>query len=113
MIDRAHDMMRAAPVVDHSGRVGSVGRLIVAATTLVAVVVALVIIQRAMSGPFLLGLFLILAAIGVIALLGGAIGLLGFTGRSQGQAMSAAFVDAAPEGVLVTDREGRIVYANR
>jgi two-component system cell cycle sensor histidine kinase/response regulator CckA len=113
MIDRAHDLMRAAPVVDHSGRVSSVGRLIVAATTLVAVIVALVIIQRAMSGPFLLGLLLVLAAIGVIALLGGAIGLLAFTGRSQGQAMSTAFVDAAPEGVLITDREGRIVYANR
>ena len=41
MIDRANDMMRAAPVVDHSGRVSSVGRLIVAASILVAVVVAL------------------------------------------------------------------------
>ena len=100
MIDRAQDTMRAAPVVDHSGRVSSVGRLIVAASALVAVVVALVIVQRATSGPFLLGLLLILAAIGVIALLGGAIGLFGLAGRAQGQTMVRAFVDAAPEGVF-------------
>jgi len=113
MTDRAHDMMRAAPTVDHSGRVSNVGRLIVAASALVAVVVAVVIVQRATSGPFLLGLLLVLAAIGVIALLGGAIGLFGLAGRSQGLGMVRAFIDAAPEGVLVTDRDGRIVYANR
>src|SRR5258708_30500522 len=113
MIDRAQDTMRAAPVVDHSGRVSSVGRLIVAGAALVAGVVAVVIVQRATSGPFLLGLLLILAAIGVVALLGGAIGLFGLAGRAQGQTMVRAFVDAAPEGVLVTDRDGRIIYANR
>jgi two-component system cell cycle sensor histidine kinase/response regulator CckA len=113
MTDRAQDMMRAAPVVDHSGRVSNVGRLIVAASALVAVVVAVVIVQRTTSGPLLLGLLLVLAAIGVIALLGGAIGLFGLAGRSQGLAMIRAFIDAAPEGVLVTDRDGRVVYANR
>src|SRR4051812_21840434 len=113
MIDRAHDIMRSVPMVDHSARVSSVGRLIVAASTLVAVVIALLLIQRSMSGPFLLGLLLILAIIGVIALFGGAIGLFGLAGRGHGQTMTRAFVDAAPEGVLVTDRDGRIIYANR
>ena len=113
MIDRAHDMLRAVPMVDHPARVSNVGRLIIAASTLVAVVVALVLIQRSMSGPFLFGLLFILAAIGVIALFGGATGLFGLVGRNQSQSMTRAFVDAAPEGVLVTDRDGRIIYANR
>src|SRR5262249_50761478 len=80
---------------------------------LVAVAVAVVVIQHSMSGPFLFGLLMILAAIGVIALLGGAIGLFRVAARSQGQAMTRAFVDAAPQGVLVTARAGRIIYANR
>jgi two-component system cell cycle sensor histidine kinase/response regulator CckA len=113
MIDRAQEMMRGAPAVDPAGQMSGVSRLVLAATTLVAVVVGVVLVQRAMSGPFLLGLLLILAAIGVIALFAWAIGLVGLTGRGQGQAMARAFVDAAPEGVLVTDRDGRIVYANR
>src|SRR5690349_19963587 len=113
MIDRAPDLLRAAPVIDHSGRASNVGRLIIAASTLVAVVVAVVVIQRSMSGPFLFGLLMILGAIGVVALLGAAIGQFGVAARSQGQAMTRAFVDAAPEGVLVTDRDGRIIYANR
>ena len=63
--------------------------------------------------PFVLGLLGILAVIGVFSLFAGAIGLLRFSGRAQGSDLARGFMDSMGEGVLVADRDGRIVYANR
>ncbi len=65
------------------------------------------------GGPFLLGLLGILAMVGVVALLGGAIGIIRFTARGQDDSVGKAFVDAMDEGIILTDLVGRIVYANR
>ena len=61
----------------------------------------------------MLGLLGLLAVIGVLTLFAGAIGLIRFGARGQGADMTRRFVDAMGEGVLVTDRDGRIIYANR
>src|SRR5690606_16868546 len=62
---------------------------------------------------FILGLLGILAIIGVFTLFASAIGLLRIAGRGQGNELSRVFMDALGEGVLVAERDGRIVYANR
>jgi len=113
MIDRAHEEVRAAPAVDNSGRLTGAGRLVVLAFGLVGVAVGFAIIQRDRAEPFVLGLLGILAVVGVFTLLAGAIGLLRFAGRTRGDDLARAVVDASDEGVVVTDREGRIVYANQ
>jgi two-component system, cell cycle sensor histidine kinase and response regulator CckA len=63
--------------------------------------------------PFLLGLLGILAVIGVVTLFASAIGLLRFSARWQEESIGRAFADAMDEGVILTDKDGRIVYANR
>jgi two-component system cell cycle sensor histidine kinase/response regulator CckA len=113
MIDRAHEGTRAAPAVDNSGRLTGAGRLIVLAFGLVGVAVGFAIIQRDRAEPFVLGLLGVLAVIGVFTLLAGAIGLLRFAGKTRGDDLARAVVDATDDGVVVTDRDGRIVYANR
>jgi two-component system cell cycle sensor histidine kinase/response regulator CckA len=113
MIDRVHDSARVQPAIDHSGRMSAAGRLIVLAFGLVGVVVGFALIQRDRAEPFVLGLLGLLAVIGVFTLLASAIGLIRLSGRSQGNEMTKAFVDSAGDGVLITDRDGRIIYANR
>ncbi len=113
MIDRAQEITRAAPAVDNSGRLTGAGRLIVLAFGLVGVAVGFALIQRDRAEPFVLGLLGILAVIGVFTLFAGAIGLLRFAVRTRGDEMAKAVVDATDDGILVTDREGRILYANR
>jgi two-component system, cell cycle sensor histidine kinase and response regulator CckA len=103
----------ADPIIDRSERLTGVGRLLVLACGLVGAALAFAVIQRDAAEPFVLGLLGILAVIGVFTLFAGAIGLLRFAGRGQGNALSRVFMDALGEGVVVTDRDGRIVYANR
>ncbi|MBN8994686.1 MAG: PAS domain-containing protein [Rhizobiales bacterium] len=112
MIDRAHEEVRAAPAVDNSGRLTGAGRLVVLAFGLVGVAIGFAILQRDRAEPFVLGLLGVLAVIGVFTLLAGAIGLLRFAGRSRSDHLARAVVDATDAGVVVTDRDGRIVYAN-
>ncbi|MCB1547649.1 MAG: PAS domain-containing protein, partial [Hyphomicrobiaceae bacterium] len=63
--------------------------------------------------PFVLGLLAILAVIGVITLLAGAIGLVRFAGRGQEDSLGKDVVDAMGDGLVVTGADGRIVYANQ
>ncbi len=116
MIDMSHGAKaepQAEPVVDRAERIGGAGRLIILAFGLVGVAFGFAFIDKTRAEPFILGLLAILAVIGVITLFAGAIGLIRFGGRGQGSDLSKAFLDATGDGVMVTDREGRIVYANR
>ena len=47
-----------------------------------------------------------LAVVGVVTLLAGAIGLIRFGGRGEADDLGKGVLDAMGEGVLVTDREG-------
>ena len=55
----------------------------------------------------------LLAAIGVMSLLAHAMGLVGFRSSGAGDLFSRAVVDGDHRGVLVTDDEGRVLFANR
>ena len=105
------------PVIDRSERSGNVGLLIILAVVLVAAAGAFAAMSAYMSRedvePYVLALLGVLAVIGVFSLFAGAIGLLRFAGRSQNFALAKAFMDTLTDGVVVTDDEGRIVYANK
>ncbi|MBX4378367.1 PAS domain-containing protein, partial [Mycobacterium tuberculosis] len=53
------------------------------------------------------------AMTGVFYLFGSAINVIQFTPRGTSDELTRAFVDTFPEGTVVTDQKGRIVYANR
>ena len=113
MSDRATTTTRAEPAIDRTERISGVGRLIVLSFLLVGMSIGLAWIQPDGAQPFLVGLLALLAVIGVVALLGGAIGMIRFAGRPPEDGIGKAFIDALPEGVVLTDRGGRILYANR
>ena len=54
----------------------------------------------------------LLAVIGVFCLFGLAAGLFRLTANEDARTLPRAIVDSLPFGALVTDREGRVVYAN-
>ena len=102
----------AAPIIDRSERLTGVGRLLILACGLIGAAFAFAFVQKDNAEPFVLGLLGVLAVIGVFTLFAGAIGLLRFAGRGKGNDLPQGILDGMDEGVLVVDRDGRIVYAN-
>ncbi len=113
MSDRATPSTQPEPLVDRPGRISGTGRLIILAFGLVGVSIGLTLMSPADAQPFVLGLLAVLAVIGVVTLLASAIGLVRFGGRGAGDDLGKMFMGAMGEGVLITSREGGIVYANR
>jgi two-component system cell cycle sensor histidine kinase/response regulator CckA len=113
MSDRVSSSARFDPVVDRTHRVTGAGRIIVLACGLVGVAIGLTLIEPGRGQPLMLGLLGLLAVIGVATLFASALGLVRFTGRHVDESLGRLFVDAMGEGVVVTDRAGRILYANR
>ncbi len=105
----------ARVAVDRTGTIrsgGSIGLVLLIAVVLVGAAVALMFIGRANAQPYILGLLAVLATVGVFLLFALAAGILRPAGRDSGSPLVKAVVDAAPEGTLVTDARGRVIYAN-
>ena len=83
--------------------------LLVLAVALVGAVAVLGL--KAADGWLALLLLGLLAGIGLLALVAGAAGLLSF-GTGQNDQFRAMVADTSATGVLVTDRQGRVEYAN-
>ena len=102
----------SAAVIDRSDRAGHIGLLMLLALGLIAAAAVIAILGRDRAEPFVLGLLGLLAVIGVFSLFATAIGFLRFYGREPGNSLAQSFVDSLAEGALITDKEGRICYAN-
>jgi two-component system cell cycle sensor histidine kinase/response regulator CckA len=113
MTERGKSPVPVDPIIDRSERLTGVGRLIVLAFGLVGAAVAFALMKPDSAQPFVLGLLGLLAVVGVFTLFAGAIGLIRIAGRGHHSDLARQLVDAAGEGVVVTDREGRLLYANR
>src|SRR4051794_5113546 len=113
MSERSSPVIGVAPVADRSGRITGVGRLIFVSFGLVGISLGFTLMKPDQAEPFVLGLLAILAVIGLVALLAGAIGIIRFSIRTESDDLGKALLDATGEGVLISDREGRIVFANR
>src|SRR5712692_247500 len=103
---------RKLAAFDRGERSGSIGLVLLVAFVLVGAAVGFVFIGRGNAQPYVLGLLSILAVIGVFSLFAGAAGILRLPGKEAGNAVVKAAADAAPDGIVVTDPAGRVVYAN-
>src|SRR6516164_73398 len=91
---------------------GSIGVVLVIALVLVGAAGALLLIGRAKAEPYILTLLAVLATLGVFLLFALAAGILRMSGREAASPLLKAVVDHANEGILVTDAQGRVAYAN-
>jgi two-component system, cell cycle sensor histidine kinase and response regulator CckA len=102
-----------APIVEENARPGTITRLIVFIIVLTGAAMVFAIFRERLGDPFLLGMLGVLAMIGVGYLFATAIGFVQIAPRSSGEDLSKAFVDSLPEGLVVTNAKGGVVYANR
>ncbi|WP_246657473.1 response regulator [Cohaesibacter sp. CAU 1516] len=102
----------SAAMIDHEERSGSVKGLLLLALFLVGVAASLVFFKGQFGGQLQLIFLSLLAGIGILALLGLAVGLLRFGSSQPAPHLTRQFVDAMTDGVVVCDAKDRIVYAN-
>jgi two-component system cell cycle sensor histidine kinase/response regulator CckA len=100
------------PIVDRGTRPGTVLRIVLLAIVLVASAAAFVIFKNQLGNEVVLGILGILAMVGIFFLVSAVIGFIEVMPQSRPDELARAFLDGHPEGTLITDRKGRIVYAN-
>jgi two-component system cell cycle sensor histidine kinase/response regulator CckA len=109
----AQDVSENRRAIDRSGeRGGSIGMVLAVALLLVGSVIALLFIGRANAQPYILALLSALAVIGVFSLFAGAAGIVRLAGRDARETFLDTIPATAPDGIVVTDQNGRLVYAN-
>ena len=100
------------PLVDSGVRSGTVLRIILLAFVLVAAAVAFVVFKSSLDNEAVLGVLGILAMVGIFFLVSSVIGFVEVMPQTQSDDLARAFLDSQPDGTLITDGKGRIVYAN-
>jgi two-component system cell cycle sensor histidine kinase/response regulator CckA len=103
------------PAIDRSAggaRRGSVVLVLLVAAMLVAAATAIVLVGGSKAEPYILAFLAVLATIGVFALFALACGILGVSGAEGATPLIKTVVDGAFDGIVVTDSDGRVVYAN-
>jgi two-component system cell cycle sensor histidine kinase/response regulator CckA len=98
--------------IDRSDKPGHIGVILLVAGLLVGAAIALGFIAHEWAQPLILGLLALLSVVGVFGLFAFAIGLVQFSGKASRNDLTKAVVDGAEDGVVVTEGENRIVYAN-
>ncbi len=101
------------PIIDRHSKPGTVKRLIILAIVLIGAAVAFVYLEGRVNTNLGLGLLGILAMVGIFYLVSTFIGFVQIMPRGGGDVLSRLFIDGHPEGTVVTDRKGRVVYANQ
>ena len=112
MTDIDAPMRYASPAADLPSRDGSVALVVLLALALAVAAVGLAMVSREMAEPFVLAILAGLAVVGVFCLFAGAVGILHFGGRHARNDVTKAFVDNLPQGALIADSSGRVLYAN-
>jgi two-component system, cell cycle sensor histidine kinase and response regulator CckA len=93
-------------------RGGSIGLVLVVALALVGAATGLLFVDRNFAGQYITALLAVLASVGVFSLFALAAGILRFPGKTAGNPMAKAILDGASDGLLVTDQNGHVLYAN-
>ncbi|WP_245417822.1 cell cycle histidine kinase CckA [Cohaesibacter celericrescens] len=99
-------------MIDQVERSGSVKWLLLLALFLVLAAAALVFFKGQLGGQLQLIFLSVLAGIGILSLLGFAVGLVKLGNSAPAPHLTRQFVDSMSDGVLVCDAKDRIVYAN-
>jgi two-component system cell cycle sensor histidine kinase/response regulator CckA len=93
-------------------RTGSVILVLLVAAMLVAAATAFMVLGRGNAEPYILGFLAVLATVGVFSLFALASGILRLPAAEPANTLIKSLVDDAFDGVLVTDGDGRVIYAN-
>ncbi len=111
---KASAVMSQAPaaVVDRAERTGSPVLVVVLALLLVGAVAAASVLPQEQAGRLTLGLLAAMALVGLLSLFSYAVGFLQFAGYAARNDVTKLVADTSAEGLLVTEGEARIVYAN-
>jgi two-component system, cell cycle sensor histidine kinase and response regulator CckA len=113
MTDIDAPMRYAEPIADRTGRDRSVGLVVLLALGLAIAAVGLAIMSRELAEPFVLAILAGLAVVGVFCLFAGAVGILNFGQAHPRNDITKAFVDNLPQGAVIADAKGRVLYANQ
>jgi two-component system cell cycle sensor histidine kinase/response regulator CckA len=100
------------PLVDRRARSGTVLRILLLAIVLVAAAVSFVYFKNSLDNEIVLGILGVLAMVGIFFLVSSVIGFIEVMPQSQSDGLARRFLSAHPDGTLMTDVKGRIVYAN-
>jgi two-component system cell cycle sensor histidine kinase/response regulator CckA len=95
-----------------AARGGSVALVLLVAAMLVAAATAIVLLGGSHAEPYILAFLAALATIGVFSLFALASGILRVSAAATANPLIKAVIDGASDGIVVTDRDGRVVYAN-
>jgi two-component system cell cycle sensor histidine kinase/response regulator CckA len=98
--------------LDRSERAGSPGLVVLLAFCLVAVMVAFSFMPHEQATRLILVPMAILGSIGISALLAYAMGFLQLAGAHARNDVTKIIADTSPDGMIVTEGESRIIYAN-
>jgi two-component system cell cycle sensor histidine kinase/response regulator CckA len=103
------------PAVDRSGgagRGGSVALVFLVAALLIGAATAIALAGTGSAEPYILTFLAVLATVGVFSLFAFACGLLRVSAGDTGNPLIKSVVDGATDAIVVTERDGRVVYAN-
>ncbi len=87
-------------------------RVLLLAVFFIAVAVAFTLYGDRVPGDLVLLFLGFLGVVGVFSMFALAAGLFRFAGAEESRTLSRAVVDSLPYGALVSERDGRILYAN-
>src|SRR5215472_10001146 len=102
------------PAVDAAGaeRGGSIAMVLLVAVALLAALSAVMTLGGRNAEQYTIAFLAVLASFGVFSLFAFACGILRLRAADRGNSLVKAVVDGASEAVVVTDNDGRVVYAN-
>ncbi|MBD9372570.1 response regulator [Rhizobium sp. ARZ01] len=101
-----------APLIERSSRPGVVLRIVLLAIVLTASAGAFIVFKNQLDNEIVLGILGVLAMVGIFFFVSAMIGFIEIMPQSRPDELAQTFVDTQSDGTLVTDRKGRIVYAN-
>ncbi|HEY4773563.1 MAG TPA: response regulator [Xanthobacteraceae bacterium] len=108
-----HDLSEHQPaVIDRTDRRGSILLVLLVAGVLVAAAAGIVLVGRHHAQSYILVLLAVLGMIGVFSLFAAAAGILRIAGEDGGSPLLKGVADESPDGIVVTDASGRVIYAN-
>jgi two-component system cell cycle sensor histidine kinase/response regulator CckA len=93
-------------------RSGSILLVLIGAAVLVAAAATFVLLGEPNAEPYMLAALALFATIGVFSLFAFGAGILRLAPAESAHTLIKSLVDDAFDGVLVTERDGRVVYAN-
>ena len=97
---------------ERNERRGSIALVLLVAAGLIAAAAGLMLVGRNQAGSYVMFLLAVLGMIGVFSLFALAAGVLRISGREASGWVLEQVFEHAHEGIVVTDANGRVLYAN-